>query len=153
MDWIALRVHYAYIIRHNRLYIKIMKPHKTCLACEKQLEGRTDKKFCDVYCKSAYHYKMLRQGSGNFYTKVDKQLKKNRKLLKNYNKAGKATIRAQTLIDQGFDPNFFTHYWKNKSGNVYLFVYEFGFLTKMENGRKKFVLVTWQPYMERNKST
>lgn len=75
-----------------------------------------------------------------------------RKLLKSYNKAGKATVRANTLIQQGFNPDFFTHYWKNKNADVYLFVYEFGFLTRIENGRKKYVLVTWQPYMERSKT-
>ena len=125
-----------------------MKEQKTCLDCKKELTGRADKKFCDVYCKSSYHYK-LRQEAKNFYTRVDTQLKKNRKLLKQYNKAGKATVRAETLKGEGFDPNFFTHYWKNNQGDVYLFVYEFGFLKKPENGKQKYVMVTWQPYMKK----
>lgn len=124
-----------------------MEKQKHCLACEKVLEGRSDKKFCDVYCKSAYHY-TRRKTSNNFYFKVEQQLKKNRNLLKYYNKAGKATIRAQTLVDRGFNPKFFTHYWKNKNGDVYLFVYEYGFLKRSENGKQKYILVTWQPYME-----
>ena len=128
-----------------------MRAQETCLECKKELSGRADKKFCDVYCKSAYHYQ-LRQEGMNFYTRVDQQLKKNRKLLKQYNKSGKAIVRAQTLIQQGFNPNFFTHYWKNNNGDVYLFVYEFGFLKKIENGKQKYVLVTWQPYMEKNKN-
>ena len=73
----------------------------------------------------------------------------NRKILKSFNKAGKATVREQVLREQGFDPNFFTHYWKNAKGDVYLFVYEYGFLTRSENGKKKFILVTWQPYMRK----
>lgn len=126
-----------------------MDQKRFCLACKKELEGRSDKKFCDAYCKSAFHYQQSRTDSNNFYLKVDRQLKKNRQILKVYNKAGKATVRSQTLLDLGFNPNFFTHYWKNKSGDVYLFVYEFGFLTRTENGKKKYILVTWQSYMEK----
>ena len=124
-----------------------MGTKRLCLACEQELQGRTDKKFCDPYCKSAYHYKKSRDGNAGFYATVDRKLKTNRKILKSFNKAGKATVRANTLIRQGFDPNFFTHYWKNKQGDVYLFVYEYGFLSKLENGKKKFILVTWQAYM------
>lgn len=126
-----------------------MNGNQFCLECSRELEGRSDKKFCDVHCKSAYHYKLSRNDSDNFYFKVDRQLKKNRQILKIYNKAGKATVRAQILIDQGFNPNHFTHYWKNKNGDVYLFVYEFGFLSRIENNKKKYILVTWQDYMEK----
>ncbi len=84
-----------------------------------------------------------------FYNKVDNQLKLNRKILKEYNKGGKVTVRNETLLNLGFDPNFFTHFWKNQKGDVYLFVYEYGFLRRMENGREKYILVTWQAYMEK----
>ncbi len=126
-----------------------MEDQKLCLACKRPIEGRTDKKFCDPYCKSAWHYEKSRQGGAGFYAKVNRQLKTNRKILKAYNKAGKAIVRAQTLKDRGFDPNFFTHYWKNQQGDVYLFVYEYGFLSKIENGKKKYILVTWQDYMKK----
>lgn len=125
-----------------------MEKQRVCQNCKKELFGRVDKKFCDVHCKSAYHYKS-RQEQMSFYVEVDWQLKLNRKILKVFNKAGKATVRAEVLIEQGFDPGFFTHYWKNKYGDVYLFVYEFGFLTRIENGNKKYVLVTWQSYMRK----
>lgn len=121
---------------------------KSCLACNAELKGRADKKFCDPHCKSAYHYEKDRK-KASLFLQIDRQLKQNRRLLKIYNKAGKATIRSQTLIDQGFDPNYFTHYWKNSQGDIYLFVYEFGFLTKTENGKKKYILVTWQAYMKK----
>lgn len=128
-----------------------MASDKFCLTCNKILLGRKDKKFCDPYCKSIYHYQKAQDGSGGFYTRVDKQLKTNRRILKYYNKAGKATIRANILIEQGFNPKFFTHYWKNQRGDVYLFVYEFGFLSKTENGKKKYILITWQPYMDKTR--
>lgn len=125
-----------------------MENKKLCLACSGEIKGRSDKKFCDSYCKSAYHYNTNRQNE-SFHLEVNRQLKKNRSILKAFNKAGKAVVRAQILIEKGFNPNFFTHYWKNSQGDVYLFVFEFGFLSRTENGKKKFVLVTWQPYMEK----
>ena len=124
-----------------------MRIHKECFHCGKALTGRTDKKFCDSHCKSAYHYKKEKESPERFYNKVDNQLKLNRKILKEYNKGGKVTIRAKILLELGFNPKFFTHYWKNQKEEVYLFVYEYGFLKKNENGKEKYVLVTWQEYM------
>lgn len=127
-----------------------MTSTKICLACQKELQGRVDKKFCDPYCKSAWHYEKSQKGDQGFYARVDKQLKLNRRILKKYNKAGKSTVRAEVLVNQGFNPDFFTHYWKNKQGDVYLFAYEFGFLSRKENNRKKYVLVIWQSYMNKS---
>lgn len=124
-------------------------PIKICQSCQKVLQGRADKKFCDPYCKSAFHYKKNQEGTNNLYSRIDKQLKKNRSILKNYNKAGKSIVRTEILIQQGFDPNFFTHYWKNQKGDIYLFAYEFGFLLKKENQKNKYLLVKWQPYMNK----
>ena len=120
---------------------------KTCMACGKELEGRSDKKFCDSYCKSSYHYKKVLEEAPRFYNKVDNQLKQNRRILKSYNKAGKATVRSKLLLELGFDPNFFTHYWKNNKADVYLFVYEYGFLKKTEHRVEKYILIKWQDYM------
>jgi hypothetical protein len=80
---------------------------------------------------------------------VDRQLKRNRRLLDHFNKAGKATVRATALLEAGFDPNYFTHYWKNRKGDVYLFCYEYGFLKRTERGSSKYVLVKWQDYMNK----
>ncbi|MCH7524936.1 MAG: hypothetical protein IIC74_08000 [Bacteroidetes bacterium] len=126
-----------------------MKVNYECLSCGKLLIGRSDKKFCDPYCKSSYHYKKSIEEEPRFYNKVDRQLKLNRKILKHYNKAGKATLRAETILELGFDPNFFTHYWKNKKGDVYLFVYEYGFLKRKEGRNEKYVLIKWQEYMRK----
>lgn len=117
-----------------------------CPVCESQIKGRSDKIFCSTKCKSISQYQS-RQENEKFYLSVDSQLKTNRKLLKRYNRSGFTTIRQSELLKHGFDPNFFTHYWKNKKGDVYLFVYEYGFLSKNENGKDKYVLVTWQDYM------
>ncbi|HHP7242765.1 MAG TPA: hypothetical protein ACFCUD_13900, partial [Cyclobacteriaceae bacterium] len=53
-----------------------------------------------------------------------------------YNLEGHTTLRKEVLHNDGFNPNFFTHYWKNQKGAVYLFCYEFGFLSIKDNGKE-----------------
>ena len=122
---------------------------KKCVECGEKIEGRIDKIFCSSYCKSAYHHKKNRGKEQSFYLKIDKQLKLNRQLLNHFNKAGKAVIRKDELLKTGFNPKYFTHYWKNQKGDVYLFCYEYGFLEKKEGDKIKYVLVQWQEYMDK----
>jgi len=124
-----------------------MDKPKLCVYCAEPMEGRLDKVFCNPNCKSAYHYKRSHEKEASLYNRIDHQLKLNRRLLKNFNKAGKATIRKEDLIAEGFNPKYFTHYWKNQKGDVYLFCFEFGFLERKENRKTKYILVQWQPYM------
>ena len=123
---------------------------KTCLHCDRPLEGREGKKFCDSLCRGAYHYDKSKQEKPSFYFTVQSKLKKNRHILKKYNPGGKTTVRQSLLLEEDFDPRFFTHYWKSTRGEVYLFVYEYGFKKIEENGRSKYVLIRWQSYMEKN---
>ena len=116
---------------------------RRCLQCGDPVIGRLDKKFCDESCKAAYHYQHSTDKEDSLFKRIDKQLKTNRRILKEYNKAGKATVRKSVLIDRGFNPKYFTHYWKNKKGDVYLFCHEYGFLKRIENNREKYVLVQW----------
>tara|TARA_B100000809_G_scaffold261477_1_gene310481 strand:- start:2024 stop:2401 length:378 start_codon:yes stop_codon:yes gene_type:complete len=122
---------------------------KKCLNCSEELKGRAGKVFCTPYCRSNYHYQKNKEKGDTLFASIDKQLKLNRRLLTNYNKAGKAVIRKDELLKAGFNPKYFTHYWKNQKGDVYLFCYEFGFLEKQENEKPKYVLVQWQDYMEK----
>ena len=122
---------------------------KKCLNCNEEFNGRSDRIFCSPYCKSNYHYQQRKEKEDSLYVKITKQLRLNRKILKEYNKAGKSTVRKQVLIDAGFNPKIFTHYWKNSKNQVYLFCFEFGFMELKENGKSKYVLVQWQEYMNR----
>jgi len=123
---------------------------RKCIECNDQIEGRIDKIFCSPYCKSNYHYKKNIAKEKGLYAAIDNQLKLNRRLLHHYNRAGKAVVRKADFLKTGFNPKYFTHYWKNQQGDVYLFCYEFGFLEKKENGKSKYVLVQWQSYMDKN---
>jgi len=119
-----------------------------CIYCKKPLVGRVDKIYCDSYCKSAhFNEKRKKEGAKSFFKKVDDQLKTNRKILKHLNVEGYSTIKKEILHKKGFNPKYFTHYWKSQKGNVYLFCYDFGFLALKNNNRDKYLLVQWQEYM------
>jgi len=122
---------------------------RNCLDCKKELEGRVDKLYCDDQCRSAYHYRINKKNNMTLFARIDKQLKLNRRLLKHFNRSGKSTIKGSKLKDAGFDPSYFTHYWKNSAGKVYLFCYDVGFLKLKEHGQEKFVLIDWQDYMKK----
>ncbi|HDZ13801.1 hypothetical protein LCGC14_1241690 [marine sediment metagenome] len=123
-----------------------MSDDKTCPVCGSPVKGRSDKVFCSTKCKSINQYEN-RLEDEKFYLKVDRQLKVNRKLLKRYNRSGFTTVRKSELILEGFDPKFFTHYWKNKKGDVYLFCYDYGFLSLKKDSKDKYLIVKWQAYM------
>ncbi len=125
-----------------------MSDDKKCPVCGSLVRGRTDKIFCSTKCKSIKQYES-RQQDEKFYLRVDRQLKINRKLLKRYNRSGFTTIRKSELTAKGFDPKFFTHYWKNKKGDVYLFCYDYGFLFLERDPKPKYLIVQWQDYMGR----
>ena len=122
---------------------------KKCPVCEAPVKGRIDKKFCSTKCKSIHQYE-LRQEKEAFYLEVDRQLKINRKVLKTYNHQGFTTVRKSALLNDGFNPNFFTHYWKNSQGDIYLFVYDYGFLDLKKSGKAKYLIVKWQEYMRKS---
>jgi hypothetical protein len=117
-----------------------------CPNCGDDVFGRIDKKFCSPYCKSNYHYS-ANVADNSSYLNIDKQLKINRRLLKDFNRAGKSTVRKEVLIKAGFNDKYITHWWKNKKGDTYRFCYEYGYLPRVENGKEKFVLIQWQDYM------
>jgi predicted nucleic acid-binding Zn ribbon protein len=119
-----------------------------CIHCGEPFSGRADKKFCSESCRSNYHYYQQKEKEDSLFKTIDKQLKANRRILKDFNRAGKATVRKEVLLDEGFNPKYFTHYWKAKNGNVYLFCYEYGFMKKIENIKEKYVLIQWQSYMD-----
>ena len=121
---------------------------RACPVCEHPVIGRTDKIFCSAKCKSVDQYER-RRNDEKFFLFVDRQLKINRRLLKKYNRSGFTTLRSSELQSKGFDSRYFTHYWKNRKGDLYLFCYDYGYLTITKDGIKKYVIVKWQEYMHK----
>jgi len=122
---------------------------RKCKACGEEVIGRSDKIFCDIHCKSSYQYQTIKNDTASLHYQITNQLRKNRKILKSYNKAGIAVVRRIELKKKGFNPRIFTHHWKTKAGKTYLFVYEYGFQLISENGKVKYLLIKWQEYMNK----
>ena len=54
--------------------------HKLCLDCHKPVKGRTDKKFCDDYCRNNYN-NALKSNTINLVRNINNALGKNRRIL------------------------------------------------------------------------
>jgi hypothetical protein len=118
--------------------------------CHKEVVGRIDRVFCSAYCKSDFHVRKRKEsGKEYFKIRIDKVLRKNRSILAKYNIKSKVTVRKEVLLNEGFNPRVFTHYWKNRAGDTYLFCYDQGFKEVIDRERKKYLLVLWQPGMDK----
>jgi predicted nucleic acid-binding Zn ribbon protein len=120
------------------------KDIKTCTFCGDPLRGRYDKRFCSDQCRSAFHN---RQNSSqtNFMRNINNILRKNRRILAALNPDGKTNVHRDKLVEQGFNFRYFTNEYVTRSGNVYRFIYEQGYL---ERDNDYFTLVVRQEYVE-----
>ncbi len=102
---------------------------RSCQQCGKSLQGRSDKKFCDDYCRNAFNNRRNSERS-NFMRTVNNTLLKNRRILESLLRPGEELIKCnrQKLAEQGFDFRYLTHQYQNKKGQIYNFCYEYGYL-------------------------
>jgi hypothetical protein len=105
-----------------------IKP-KLCLNCDKPVKGRTDKKFCDDYCRNNYN-NQLKSNTINLVRNINNALGKNRRILENLFIAGEemAKTTKNKLLQKGFQFKYITHTYTNKKGNIYFFCYDIGYL-------------------------
>ena len=102
---------------------------RLCLACSKPVKGRTDKKFCDDYCRNNYN-NQLKADSNNLVRNVNNALGKNRRILESMINDGEemAKTNKEKLSEKGFLFKYMTHTYTNKKGNTYFFCYDYGYL-------------------------
>ena len=118
---------------------------RKCLQCGKNIQGRSDKKFCDVYCKSTYNNEVLRNDEVLIRT-MNSILRKNRRILKDLNPVGKSSVRKDVLLGGGYRFKYFTHIYKTKQNNIYYFNYDMGIMQSTSEP-EKYIIVNWQDYM------
>jgi hypothetical protein len=107
----------------------MMEEAKTCLQCKKTLRGRSDKKFCDDYCRNNYN-NTLKAHTNNYMRNINNALSKNRRILEELLPASEKLVKTtkQKLIHSGFQFKYITHTYTNKKGDTYFFCYDFGYL-------------------------
>jgi uncharacterized protein YjdB len=101
---------------------------KQCLFCSNKITGRTDKKFCNDYCRNAYN-NQLKSANSPAVRNINNTLIKNRRILETMLGEEKMIKQLkEKLLTQGFNFKYFTHNYTNQKGNIYYFCYEYGYL-------------------------
>ncbi len=125
-----------------------LKPNNTtalvCLNCGKKLNGRADKKYCGIECKTNHH-NVLNRDASKFMTNINNILRKNRRILASLNPDGKSKVSKSQLLDEGFKFSYHTNEYKTKTGKVYYFCYDQGYI-EFEVGM--YALVVKQEYVD-----
>jgi predicted nucleic acid-binding Zn ribbon protein len=109
--------------------MNVVAEQKTCICCGRVIKGRSDKKFCDDYCRNNYN-NQLKGDSNNYVRNINNILKKNRRILEEHfpenEKMGKIT--KEKLLTAGFQFKYLTHTYTTHKGSTYSFCYEYGYL-------------------------
>jgi len=104
-----------------------------CIQCGKQIKGRTDKKFCDDYCRNVFNNRR-NSDQNNYIRNINNTLRRNRRILESLlPPEGIVKTSRSKLLEAGFNFQFHTHQYTNKKGDVYYFCYEYGFLPLENN--------------------
>jgi hypothetical protein len=102
---------------------------RLCLSCGKPLKGRTDKKFCDDYCRNNYN-NQLKSATNNLVRNINNALGKNRRIMESMFADGEEMTKTtkDKLLQKGFQFKYITNTYTNKKGTVYFFCYDIGYL-------------------------
>lgn len=115
-----------------------------CLVCGDKLKGRKDKKFCSDGCR-AHHNNELNRDANKFVARINRILRKNRRVLESLNPEGKSKVHHDRLLEEGFKFSYYTNEYITKAGKSYKFCYEQGYL---DIGNKMYALVIRKEYVE-----
>jgi hypothetical protein len=105
-------------------------------ACGKPVKGRTDKKFCDDYCRNRFNNQLTQEAAAPVVKHINQVLKHNRGILQRLILPSEAMGKCprQRLVDAGYNFQYLTHRYTNKKGSVDQFCYEYGYLPKRAKG-------------------
>jgi len=106
--------------------LKVME--RRCLECGDIIRGRSDKKFCTDSCRNTFNNRQKSASGNNYIRKINGILKKNRNILAELNPGGKTRVHQSTILIKGFDFTYFTNRYITKTGTVYYFCYDQGYL-------------------------
>lgn len=98
-----------------------------CAECGTLIKGRVDKKFCSDLCRNAYNNR-LNSDANRFIRNINNQLRKNRRILEEICPDDTHKTHRDQLVRKGFDFNFMTHQRTTRKGDIYTFIYDFGYL-------------------------
>ena len=104
---------------------------KTCLICGRPLKGRSDKKFCNDFCRNSFNNSQKFKESHNDVVKIiNSALARNRRVLESLLPNGDelAKARKEKMLAMGFQFKYLTHTYVTRTGKVYSYCYDYGYL-------------------------
>jgi hypothetical protein len=96
-----------------------------CKECQRPLQGRSDKKFCDDYCRVSYHSKSNRDNL-EVVRQINKILKKNRQILQECLQKYGNSIPRKYLEWNSFKFQFYTHLMTYSKKETIKYCYDLG---------------------------
>ncbi len=101
---------------------------RICPLCGNKVQGRSDKKFCNIICKNTWHQKRKLENI-TVVDKIDQILHKNRTILQELmQQHTKRKVSRLKLEDLGFNFAYCTGVYQNKQGKWYHYVYDFAWM-------------------------
>lgn len=102
---------------------------KHCEYCGKLVHGRSDKRFCDDYCRSSFNNEK-RVADSKEMRKIISTLKLNRNILESIVAGGveKVKVPREKLVRLGYNFKYHTGTYTDWKGNFYTYCFDYGFL-------------------------
>ncbi|MFT4757955.1 MAG: hypothetical protein ACI840_000021 [Ulvibacter sp.] len=100
---------------------------KNCPECGEKIIGRADKKFCSDACRNS-HNNTLNKDNKNLVRNINNRLRKNYRILETLNVKDKTKTTKESLLRLGFNFEYFTSIYTTKTGSVYYYLYDQGYL-------------------------
>jgi hypothetical protein len=100
---------------------------RICQECKCEFEGRVDKKFCCDQCRNTYNNRQNRDII-NYSRNINRILKNNRRILNEFFEKNVYKTHRDKLIAAGFIFDYMTNIYRTKTGKVYFFCYDLGYL-------------------------
>ena len=122
------------------------EPGTICLACGNPLVGRSDKKFCDSYCRNSYNNQHKKEDE-KYIQQVNRIIRRNRRILKTLCPQGKAIVRKELLDKLGYRYGVFSGLYRY-NGTTYYLCYDYGFAVSYEKTVPKAIIIQQQDYMK-----
>ncbi len=105
--------------------MEVASEFRQCVECGERIVGRSDKKFCDDRCRTAWHNKSLGHGS-RFMRTVNHKLRRNRSILASLRNEGNEKVDPGDLRALGFEFDYHT-YVRRARGAEIRYCYDHGF--------------------------
>lgn len=109
---------------------------KACQTCGAVLRGRSDKKFCNDYCRNQYNNEQKASVRQNPVVRnVNNTLLRNRKILTGLlpEKEETSRVSREKMLEMGFVFRYVTENYSTRNGNIYHYCYDLGY-RQLENG-------------------